>query len=120
MFKTESKQNTQLPRKLFRRSRVTLFGIVVIALLAILWLISTALITVMTILAELRSVSSDTIILVQTVAEFIHIDVAGAIGTIATAVIARYGIREFSANWKGKEYNSETDIEENLSQNEIN
>lgn len=119
MDKNESNRNTPLPRKLFRRSRVTLFGIVVIGLLAVLWLISTALITVMTILAELNTVSSDTIILVQTIAEFIHIDVAGAIGTIATAVIARYGIREFSANWKGKEHDSETNNEENLSENEM-
>lgn len=106
----KSKENTPLRRY----SRVTKFGYVVIFLLALLWLISTILITVMTIIAELKGATSEVTTLIETVSGFIKIDVAGAIGTIATAVIARYGIREFSANWKGVKYDSETEKDEQL------
>ena len=109
----KSKENT--PSR--RYSRVTKFGYVVIFLLALLWLISTLLISVMTIIAEMKGATSEVTTLIATVSEFIKIDVAGAIGTIATAVIARYGIREFSANWKGVKYDSETDKDEQLDPN---
>lgn len=111
MDMNESKRNTPLRR----HSRVTRFAYVIIFLLAGLYIFSSLLIFTLTLMAEKGSVSSNISDLVSRVCDFISIDVAGAIGTIATAVIARYGVREFSANWKGIKYNSETEKDENNS-----
>lgn len=105
-MENQSKESTPSKRS---HSRVTRFAYVIIFILAGLYLISTGMIFTLTLLAEKYQVTSDISNLVTSVSEFIKIDVAGAIGTIATAVIARYGVREFSANWKGVKYDSETE-----------
>lgn len=96
-----------------RFSSVTRFAFTVIIILAILYLLSLILISVLTAISIVEASPENITTLISVISDYIHIDVAGAIGTIATAVIARYGVREFSANWKGKEYkDSETEKEE--------
>jgi len=47
--------------------------------------------------------SSEVFHFLETYTQFMKIDVAGAIGTIVTAVVARYGLREATKNLRGKE-----------------
>ena len=90
-------------------SRILKYTLLIIALLGSLWLISTGIITFLTIKAMDVGVDENVVHMVETVCNFIKIDVSTAIGTIATAVVARYGIREATANISKKDYNSNTD-----------
>ena len=95
--------------KKLRTSRILKYTLIVILTLTILWLISTSVITFLTYEAMKTGVDENVRNMVETVSEFIKIDISGAIGTIATAVVARYGLREVSANIAKKDYNSNTD-----------
>lgn len=87
-------------------SRLLKYSLIIIFVLAILWLISTGIITILTLKAMEVGVSDSVMTMVEIISEYLKIDVAAAIGTIATAVVARYGIREATANIKGRDYNS--------------
>lgn len=87
-------------------SRLLKYSLIIIFVLAILWLISTGIITILTLKAMEVGVSDNVMTMVEIISEYLKIDVAAAIGTIATAVVARYGIREATANIKGRDYNS--------------
>lgn len=104
------------PQRLrFLRSRVIKFSFITVLILAGLYLFSTIMIVILTIVAEIKEASPEMLSYLEKVVDFIHIDVAGAIGTIVTATVARYALRETSANIKGQTYNSETNTEENNS-----
>lgn len=102
----EGKKPASLRGKI-RTSRLLKYSLIIIFLLACLWLISTLIITYLTSRAMEVGVDENVRNMIEVISEFIKIDVSGAIGTIATAIIARYGLREVSANIKGKDYNSE-------------
>lgn len=87
-------------------SRLLKYSLIIITVLACLWLISTGIITFLTIKAMSIGVDENIRNMIEVISEYIKIDVSAAIGTIATAVVARYGIREATANIKGKDYNS--------------
>lgn len=72
------------------------FSGLVIIILTSLYVFSTLIITHLT--TKAMETGSDYELVVK-IAEFIKIDVSTAIGTIATAVVARYGLREFSSNF---------------------
>lgn len=97
--------NTPIKGKIFS-SRLLKYSLIIIFILAILWLISTFIISFLTIKSMEVGVDSNVVHMIETISEFIKIDVSGVIGTIATAVIARYGLREVSANIAKKDYNS--------------
>lgn len=90
-------------------SRILKYTLIVIFTLSILWLISTSVITTLTLRALEIGVDDNVMNMIEVISEYIKMDVAGAIGTIATAVIARYGLREVSANIAKKDYNSNVD-----------
>lgn len=93
--------------KKIKDSRILRYSIAMILVLAILYLISTAVIATLTFKAMEVGVSNEMMNMIETVTDYIKIEVAGAIGTIGTAVIARYGLREISANIAKKDYNIE-------------
>ena len=103
MAESQSQQNMKSQRKRLRDSRLMMFSLIVVSTLAILYLASTVTIALLTSKALECDSNSDLTLLVQTVSNYIHIDVAGAIGTIATAVCARYLARETAANITGNE-----------------
>ena len=90
-------------------SRILKYTLIVIFTLSTLWLISTSVITTLTLKALEIGVDDNVMNMIEVISEYIKMDIAGAIGTIATAVIARYGLREVSANIAKKDYNSNTD-----------
>lgn len=90
-------------------SRILKYTLIVIFTLSILWLISTSVITTLTLRALEVGVDDNVMNMIEVISEYIKMDIAGAIGTIATAVIARYGLREVSANIAKKDYNSNVD-----------
>lgn len=90
-------------------SRILKYTLIVIFTLSILWLISTSVITTLTLRALEIGVDDNVMNMIEVISEYIKMDIAGAIGTIATAVIARYGLREVSANIAKKDYNSNVD-----------
>ena len=90
-------------------SRILKYTLIVIFTLSILWLISTSVITTLTLKALEVGVDDNVMNMIEVISEYIKMDIAGAIGTIATAVIARYGLREVSANIAKKDYNSNVD-----------
>lgn len=98
--------NNQEPKKLLS-SRILKYTMIIIMTLAILWLISTSIITILTIKAMEVGVDENVRNMVETVSNLLKIDISTAIGTIATAVVARYGLREVSANIAKKDYNKE-------------
>lgn len=98
--------NVQEPKKLLS-SRILKYTMIIIMTLAILWLISTSIITILTIKAMEVGVDENVRNMVETVSNLLKIDISTAIGTIATAVVARYGLREVSANIAKKDYNKE-------------
>lgn len=98
---------SEINSKKIKDSRILRYSIAMILVLAILYLISTAVIAVLTFRAMEVGVSNEMMNMIETVTDYIKIEVAGAIGTIGTAVIARYGLREISANIAKKDYNIE-------------
>lgn len=90
-------------------SRILKYTLIVIFTLSTLWLISTSVITTLTLKALEIGVDDNVMNMIEVISEYIKMDIAGAIGTIATAVIARYGLREVSANIAKKDYNSNVD-----------
>ena len=83
--------------------KVTL--IVVVALIAI-WGISTGMIFYLTCLAAKTDVNEGQLALIQSVTELLKVDIVGAITTVVSFCIARYGLRETTANLKGITYNN--------------
>lgn len=100
-----SEKNMKSPRKSLRDSRLMVFALITILTLAILYVVSTITIALLTSKALEQKSNQDLAILVQTISNYIHIDVAVSIGTIATAVCARYLARETTANITGNEVN---------------
>lgn len=98
---------SEINSKKIKDSRILRYSIAMILVLAILYLISTAVIAALTFRAMEVGVSNEMMNMIETVTDYIKIEVAGAIGTIGTAVIARYGLREISANIAKKDYNIE-------------
>lgn len=83
--------------------KVTL--IVVVALIAI-WGISTGMIFYLTCLAAKTDVNEEQLALIQSVTGLLKVDIVGAITTVVSFCIARYGLRETTANLKGITYNN--------------
>ena len=83
--------------------KVTL--IVVVALIAI-WGISTGMIFYLTCLAAKTDVNEGQLALIQSVTGLLKVDIVGAITTVVSFCIARYGLRETTANLKGITYNN--------------
>lgn len=83
-------------------SRILKFATLIIFLLSTLYLISTLIISFLTYYSIKQGVSKEVEELLVKISEFIHIDVSAAIGTLATAVVARYGLREITSNLSTK------------------
>ena len=81
-------------------SRVMKMSLFVILLLALLYIFSVITISALTVMA-INSESESAAELVKEVASLLKIDVAGAIGAIMSLVTVRYTLRETSANLKG-------------------
>ena len=101
--------NEQNEGRKLKTSRILKYTLIVIVTLTILWLISTSIITFLTCKAMEVGIDENVRNMVETVCGFIKIDISGAIGAIATAVVARYGIREATANIAKKDYNTNID-----------
>lgn len=102
----ETSTSEERHSKSLTHSKLLKYSLIVICLLVFLYLVSVGVITWLTYTAIQNGSSESTTTLIQTVADYIKIEVAGAIGALSTAVIARYGIREATANLKGgKDYN---------------
>lgn len=81
-------------------SRVMKMSLFVIVLLALLYIFSVVTISTLTVMA-INSKNENAAELVKEVASLMKIDVAGAIGAIMSLVTVRYTLRETSANLKG-------------------
>lgn len=100
--------NSNIPlRGKIKTSRLLKYSLIIVFMLAFLWLISTSIISYLTIKSMEVGVDENVRNMIEIVCSYIKIDVSAAIGTITTAVIARYGLREISANISKKDYNSE-------------
>lgn len=103
METSQSQESTKLvTKKRMRDSRLMTFAMIIIFILAFLYLFSTVAIFCLTRLTIKEKSADEVTQLTEAVANYIHIDVAGAIGTIATAVCARYLARETANNITGK------------------
>lgn len=99
--------SSDISTKKIKDSRILRYSLGIILILAVLYIISTTVITILTCKAMETGTTADVANMVEIVSNYIKIEVAGAIGTIGTAVIARYGLREVSANIAKKDYNME-------------
>ena len=96
MEKQTLQKNTKLTS-----SRILKYTLIVIFTLSLLYLISTTCIYLLATFS-LGEITEYQAKLIEKLCDFIHIDVAAAIGTIATAVVARYGLREVASNLSNK------------------
>ena len=94
-----NKTSTGKARGIFS-SRVMKMSLFVILLLALLYIFSVVTISILTVMA-INSDNEKAAELVKEVASLLKIDVAGAIGAIMSLVTVRYTLRETSANLKG-------------------
>lgn len=87
-------------------SRILKVTLIVVAALIAIWGISTGMIFYLTCLAAKTSVNEGQLALIQSVTELLKVDIVGAITTVVSFCIARYGLRETTANLKGITYNN--------------
>ena len=87
-------------------SRILKVTLIVVAALIAVWGISTGMIFYLTCLAAKTDVTEGQLALIQSVAELLKVDIVGAITTVVSFCIARYGLRETTANLKGITYNN--------------
>lgn len=87
-------------------SRILKVTLIVVAALIAIWGISTGMIFYLTCLAAKTDVNEGQLALIQTVAELLKVDIVGAVTTVVSFCIARYGLRETTANLKGITYNN--------------
>lgn len=84
-----------------RSSRILKVTLIVVAALIAIWGVSTGMIFYLTCLAAKTDVNEGQLALIQSVAELLKVDIIGAITTVVSFCIARYGLRETTANLKG-------------------
>lgn len=87
-------------------SRILKVTLIVVGALIAIWGISTGMIFYLTCLAAKPGASESQIALVQSVVESLKVDIIGAITTVVSFCIARYGLRETTANLKGIKYDT--------------
>ena len=87
-------------------SRILKVTLIVVAALIAIWGISTGMIFYLTCLAAKTGVNEEQLALIQSVTELLKVDIVGAITTVVSFCIARYGLRETTANLKGITYNN--------------
>lgn len=87
-------------------SRILRVTLIIVAVLIAIWGISTGMIFYLTCLATKTDINERQLALIQSVVELLKVDVVGAITTIVSFCIARYGLRETTANLKGITYNT--------------
>ena len=87
-------------------SRILKVTLIVVAVLIAIWGISTGMIFYLTCLATRTNVNEGQLTLIQAVTELLKVDIVGAITTVVSFCIARYGLRETTANLKGIKYNT--------------
>lgn len=87
-------------------SRILKVTLIVIAVLVVIWSISTGMIFYLTCLATKTDINERQLALIQSVVELLKVDIVGAITTVVSFCIARYGLRETTANLRGITYNN--------------
>ena len=87
-------------------SRILKVTLIIVAALITIWGISTGMIFYLTCLATKTDINERQLALIQSVVELLKVDIVGAITTIVSFCIARYGLRETTANLKGITYNN--------------
>lgn len=87
-------------------SRILKVTLIVVAALIAVWGISTGMIFYLTCLATKTDITERQLALIQSVVELLKVDIVGAITTVVSFCIARYGLRETTANLKGITYNT--------------
>ena len=87
-------------------SRILKVTLIVVAVLIAIWGISTGMIFYLTCLAARTDVNEEQLALIQSVTGLLKVDIVGAITTVVSFCIARYGLRETTANLKGITYNN--------------
>ena len=87
-------------------SRILKVTLIVVAALIAIWGISTGMIFYLTCLAAKTGVNEGQLALIQSVTELLKVDIVGAITTVVSFCIARYGLRETTANLKGIKYDT--------------
>ena len=87
-------------------SRILKVTLIVVAVLIAIWGISTGMIFYLTCLAAKTDVNEGQLALIQSVTGLLKVDIVGAITTVVSFCIARYGLRETTANLKGITYNN--------------
>ncbi len=87
-------------------SRILRVTLIIVAVLIAIWGISTGMIFYLTCLATRTDINESQLALIQSVVELLKVDIVGAITTIVSFCIARYGLRETTANLKGITYNT--------------
>ena len=87
-------------------SRILKGTLIVVAALIAIWGISTGMIFYLTCLAAKTDVNEGQLALIQSVTGLLKVDIVGAITTVVSFCIARYGLRETTANLKGITYNN--------------
>ena len=87
-------------------SRILKVTLIIVAALIAIWGISTGMIFYLTCLATKTDINERQLALIQSVVELLKVYIVGAITTIVSFCIARYGLRETTANLKGITYNT--------------
>ena len=87
-------------------SRILKVTLIVVAALIAIWGVSTGMIFYLTCLAAKTDVNEGQLALIQSVTGLLKVDIVGAITTVVSFCIARYGLRETTANLKGITYNN--------------
>ena len=87
-------------------SRILKVTLIVVAALIAIWGISTGMIFYLTCLAAKTDVNEGQLALIQSVTGLLKVDIVGAITTVVSFCIARYGLRETTANLKGIKYDT--------------
>ncbi len=87
-------------------SRILKVTLIVVAALIAIWGISTGMIFYLTCLAAKTDVNEGQLALIQSVTGLLKVDIVGAITTVVSFCIARYGLRETTANLKGITYDN--------------
>ena len=93
-------------------SRILKVTLIVVAALIVIWGISTGMIFYLTCLAAKTDVNEGQLALIQSVTGLLKVDIVGAITTVVSFCIARYGLRETTANLKGITYNNTEETSE--------
>ena len=94
-----------------RSSRILKVTLIVVISLIAVWAVSTGMIFYLTWLATTKSITPEQITLIQYVADLLKVDIVGAITTVVSFCIARYGLRETAANITGNRMTDTTSAE---------